>query len=256
MDGLWKSAEWVETLEVTLENLSLDYIGAIQKTGEWELQYRIDKRRCSSMPIDSIQIEVQTLRFQTCWPGYHSRGKRMISTLDWRKCRVIDCTHPKNPAILDAMVEMISSAKRHIPIQLDVVPCDREYSCISSKSIEWTCSCSDYLETSIHSRYSDDEESMNNLSSCRSLLKVYTSVTSRHTRSSLLMMSYWLHQPISVIPHLRRILRLEYELRLKTRNLPFIFLISMAPWANQHIDQVRMILDLAIHGLKRNTRFT
>ena len=36
--------KWVETLEMTLENLSLDStLERYRKTGEWELQYRIDE---------------------------------------------------------------------------------------------------------------------------------------------------------------------------------------------------------------------
>ena len=49
IEELWMDSEnlpkkWVETLEMTLENLSLDStLERYRKTGEWELQYRIDE---------------------------------------------------------------------------------------------------------------------------------------------------------------------------------------------------------------------
>ena len=49
IEELWMDSEnlpkkWVQTLEVTLENLSLDStLERYRKTGEWELQYRIDE---------------------------------------------------------------------------------------------------------------------------------------------------------------------------------------------------------------------
>jgi len=44
MDSENLPKKWVETLEVTLENLSLDStLERYRKTGEWELQYRIDE---------------------------------------------------------------------------------------------------------------------------------------------------------------------------------------------------------------------
>ena len=49
IEELWMDSEnlpkkWIETLEVALENLSLDStLERYRKTGEWELQYRIDE---------------------------------------------------------------------------------------------------------------------------------------------------------------------------------------------------------------------
>jgi len=49
IEELWMDSEnlpkkWIETLESTLTNLSLDStLERYRKTGEWELQYRIDE---------------------------------------------------------------------------------------------------------------------------------------------------------------------------------------------------------------------
>lgn len=68
------------------------------------------------MPIESIQIEVLDAPIPGLVTWLPLKGKKNdFKPLDWKgNAESLISTHPKNPAILDAMVEMISSAKHHV----------------------------------------------------------------------------------------------------------------------------------------------
>ena len=119
------------------------------------------------MPIESIQIEVQDAPIPDLVTWLPLKGKKNdFKPLDWKgNAESLISTHPKNPAILDAMVEMISSAKRHVflfnwMLQYPVI---ENTLASAANRLNGRVHVLTTLETSIHSRYSDDEESMNNL---------------------------------------------------------------------------------------------
>jgi len=125
------------------------------------------------MPIDSIQIEVPDAPIPDLVTWLPLKGKKNdFKPLDWKgNTESLISTHPKNPAILDAMVEMISSAKRHVflfnwMLQYPVI---EKTLASAANRLNGRVHVLTTLETSIHSRYSDDEESMNNLSRLQEL---------------------------------------------------------------------------------------
>ena len=125
------------------------------------------------MPIDTIQIEVPDAPIPDFVTWLPIKGKRNdFIPLDWKgKTESLISTHPKNSAILGAMVEMISSAKHHVflfnwMLQHPVI----EKTLVSAANrLNGRVHVLTTLETSIHSRYSDDEQSMNNLSRLQEL---------------------------------------------------------------------------------------
>ena len=68
------------------------------------------------MPIESIEIEIPDAPIPDLVTWLPLKGKKNdFKTLDWKGNKeTLISTHPKNPAILDAMVNMISSAKRRV----------------------------------------------------------------------------------------------------------------------------------------------
>ena len=125
------------------------------------------------MPIESIQIDVPDAPIPDLVTWLPIKGKRNdFIPLDWKgKTESLISTHPKNSAILGAMVEMISSAKHHVflfnwMLQHPVI----EKTLVSAANrLNGRVHVLTTLETSIHSRYSDDGQSMNNLSRLQEL---------------------------------------------------------------------------------------
>lgn len=125
------------------------------------------------MPIESIQIDVPDAPIPDLVTWLPIKGKRNdFIPLDWKgKTESLISTHPKNSAILGTMVEMISSAKHHVflfnwMLQHPVI----EKTLVSAANrLNGRVHVLTTLETSIHSRYSDDEQSMNNLSRLQEL---------------------------------------------------------------------------------------
>ena len=125
------------------------------------------------MPIESIEIEVPDAPIPDLVTWLPLKGKKNdFKTLDWKKNKeTLISTHPKNPAILDAMVNMISSAKRRVFLfnWMLQYPAIEESLASAANRLNGRVHVLTTLETSIHSRYSDDEESMNNLSRLQGL---------------------------------------------------------------------------------------
>ena len=125
------------------------------------------------MPIESFQIEVldNPIPELVTWLPLKEK-KNDFNPLDWKgNTESLISTHPKNPAILDAMVEMISSAKRHVFLfnwMLQYPEIEKTLASAANR-LNGRVHVLTTLETSIHSRYSDDEESMNNLSRLQEL---------------------------------------------------------------------------------------
>ena len=125
------------------------------------------------MPIDSIQIEVPDAPIPDLVTWLPIKGKKNVfKPLDWKgNAESLICTHPKNPAILDAIVEMISSARRHVFLfnWMLQYPAIEKALASAANRLNGRVHVLTTLETSIHSRYSDDAESMNNLSRLQEL---------------------------------------------------------------------------------------
>jgi len=125
------------------------------------------------MPIESIEIEVPDAPIPDLVTWLPLKGKKNdFKTLDWKGNKeTLISTHPKNPAILDAMVNMISSAKRRVFLfnWMLQYPAIEESLASAANRLNGRVHVLTTLETSIHSRYSDDEESMNNLSRLQGL---------------------------------------------------------------------------------------
>ena len=125
------------------------------------------------MPIESVQIDVPDAPIPDLVTWLPIKGKRNdFIPLDWKgKTESLISTHPKNSAILGAMVDMISSAKHHVflfnwMLQHPVI----EKTLVSAANrLNGRVHVLTTLETSIHSRYSDDGQSMNNLSRLQEL---------------------------------------------------------------------------------------
>ena len=115
------------------------------------------------MPIESFQIEVldNPIPELVTWLPLKEK-KNDFNPLDWKgNTESLISTHPKNPAILDAMVEMISSAKRHVFLfnwMLQYPEIEKTLASAANR-LNGRVHVLTTLETSIHSRYSDDEES-------------------------------------------------------------------------------------------------
>lgn len=125
------------------------------------------------MPIDSIQIEVPDAPIPDLVTWLPIKGKRNdFIELDWKgKTESLISTHPKNSAILDAMVEMISTAKHQVFLFNWMLqhPLIEQTLVSAANRLNGRVHVLTTLETSIHSRYSDDEQSMNNLSRLQEL---------------------------------------------------------------------------------------
>lgn len=125
------------------------------------------------MPIESIEIDVPDAPIPDLVTWLPLKGKKNdFKNLDWKgNTETLISTHPKNPAILDAMVKMISSAKRRVFLfnWMLQYPAIEESLASAANRLNGRVHVLTTLETSIHSRYSDDEESMNNLSRLQGL---------------------------------------------------------------------------------------
>ena len=125
------------------------------------------------MPIESIQIDVPDAPIPDLVTWLPIKGKRNdFIPLDWKgKTESLISTHPKNSAILGTMVEMISSAKHHVFLFNWMLqhPVIEKILVSAANRLNGRVHVLTTLETSIHSRYSDDEQSMNNLSRLQEL---------------------------------------------------------------------------------------
>ncbi|MDE0954816.1 MAG: phospholipase D-like domain-containing protein, partial [Candidatus Poseidoniales archaeon] len=125
------------------------------------------------MPIESIEIDVPDAPIPDLVTWLPLKGKKNdFKPLDWKgNTETLISTHPKNPAILDAIINMISSAKLHVFLFNWMLQYPAIEKCLASAAnrLNGRVHVLTTLETSIHSRYSDDEESMNNLSRLQEL---------------------------------------------------------------------------------------
>jgi len=125
------------------------------------------------MPIESIEIGVPDAPIPDLVTWLPLKGKKNdFKPLDWKgNTETLISTHPKNPAILDAIINMISSAKLHVFLFNWMLQYPAIEKCLASAAnrLNGRVHVLTTLETSIHSRYSDDEESMNNLSRLQEL---------------------------------------------------------------------------------------
>ena len=125
------------------------------------------------MPTESIEIEVPDRPLPDLVTWLPIKGKKVhFAPLAWEgNAEKLMCTHPKNPAILEAMIDMISSAKRSVFLFNWML----QYAAIEKSLVEAANRLNGRvhvlttLETNIHSRYTDDEESMNDLSRLQEL---------------------------------------------------------------------------------------
>ncbi|SVD67331.1 uncharacterized protein METZ01_LOCUS420185, partial [marine metagenome] len=125
------------------------------------------------MPTESIDFEVPDSPIIDLVTWLPIRGKKSdFLSLDWQgDAETLMCTHPKNPAILDTMIDMISSAKRCVFLfnWMLQYPAIEKSLASAANRLNGRVHVLTTLETSIHSRYTDDEESMNNLSRLQEL---------------------------------------------------------------------------------------
>ena len=71
------------------------------------------------MPTESINLKSLIGHFPICY--WLQRGKERFCLLEWQgNTEMLMSTHPNNPAILQTMVDMITSAEHSVYLSLDV----------------------------------------------------------------------------------------------------------------------------------------
>ena len=119
------------------------------------------------MPIDSIQIEVPDAPIPDLVTWLPIEGKGVdFASLAWQgKNESLICTHPKNPAILSTMIEMISSAKHSVYLfnwMLNHPEIEKSLVAAANR-LNGRVHVLTTLGTSIFSRYSDEEQAKKDL---------------------------------------------------------------------------------------------
>ena len=134
------------------------------------------KERCLFLPIESIEIEVldAPITDLVTWLPLKSKKYQVydFKALDWKGNKeVLISTHPKNQAILNEMINMIASARNHVFLcnwMLQYYEIEEALESAANR-LNGRVHVLTTLETNIHSRYFNDEESMNSLSRLQNL---------------------------------------------------------------------------------------
>jgi len=125
------------------------------------------------MPTEIIDIEILDNPLPNLVTWLPIEGKNAdFASLDWQgNTETLMCTHPKKPAILNAMVDMISSAKYSVFLFNWMLnhPVIEKSLVAAAKRLNGRVHVLTTLETSIHSRYTDEEKAMNDLSRLQEL---------------------------------------------------------------------------------------
>ena len=125
------------------------------------------------MPNDLIEIEIPNRPLSGLVTWLPVEGKNIdFASLAWQgKSEKLMCTHPKNHAILDTMIEMISSAKHSVFLFNWMLNHPRiEKSLIdAAKRLNGRVHVLTTLGTSIFSRYSDEEQAKKDLTRLQNL---------------------------------------------------------------------------------------
>ena len=116
------------------------------------------------MPIEHIILNIpdKPLKDLFTWLP-RDGGKEEFPLLDAAtESERIVCTHPSNPSILNTMVAMIENAQDKVSCNWMLIRRSRRR-WSEQRSIERPSPCLTTLETSVHSRYTGDEEALNDL---------------------------------------------------------------------------------------------
>ena len=125
------------------------------------------------MPTDFIRIEVPNKPLSGLVTWLPIEGKEVdFASLAWQgKSETLMCTHPKNPAILHTMIEMISSAKHSVYLfnwMLNHPEIEKSLVAAANR-LNGRVHVLTTLGTSIFSRYSDAEQAKKDLERLQNL---------------------------------------------------------------------------------------
>ena len=125
------------------------------------------------MPTDFIRIEVLNKPLSGLVTWLPIEGKEVdFASLAWQgKSETLMCTHPKNPAILHTMIEMISSAKHSVYLfnwMLNHPEIEKSLVAAANR-LNGRVHVLTTLGTSIFSRYSDEEQAKKDLERLQNL---------------------------------------------------------------------------------------
>ena len=119
------------------------------------------------MPTDSIEIEIPNRPLSGLVTWLPIQGKKVdFASLAWQgNTETLMCTHPKNPAILQTMIDMITSAEHSVLLfNWMLNHPDIEKSLVAAaKRLNGRVHVLTTLGTSIFSRYSDEEQAKKDL---------------------------------------------------------------------------------------------
>jgi phosphatidylserine/phosphatidylglycerophosphate/cardiolipin synthase-like enzyme len=125
------------------------------------------------MPIEVIELSIRNepLNDVLTWLPRDSKGEHYSELNGVDGLEHLICTHPKNFAILNAMVEMIENANERIFLCNWMLSHKKIESALvkAASRLNGRVHVLTTLETSVHSRYSGDEEALNDLSRLQEL---------------------------------------------------------------------------------------
>ncbi len=125
------------------------------------------------MPIESIEIDVPDAPIPDLVTWLPIEGKKAdFASLEWQgNAETLMCTHPKNPAILQTMVDMISSAEHSVFLfnwMLNHPKIEKSLVAAANR-LNGRVHVLTNLGTSIFSRYSDEEQAKKDLERLQNL---------------------------------------------------------------------------------------
>jgi len=125
------------------------------------------------MPIEEIEVTIQDepLRNTLTWLPRESKDEQYAELNEIADSEHLICTHPNNSAILIAMIAMIDSAKERIFLCNWMLSHDKIESALvkAAHRLNGRVHVLTTLETSVHSRYTGEEEALNDLNRLQQL---------------------------------------------------------------------------------------
>ena len=209
------------------------------------------------MPTEFIEIEIPNRPLPDLVTWLPIEGKKVdFASLTWQgRSEKLMCTHPKNHAILDTMIEMISSAKHSVFLFNWMLNHPRiEKSLIdAAKRLNGRVHVLTTLGTSIFSRYSDEEQAKKDLTRLQNRAGngVYIRLHPESHAKFLIVDDELLITSANIVKtSLDRILRQEFVLVIQLQFTLYTH-FSHTSGSMRQINifvLVRKIKDLAIHG--------
>ena len=126
------------------------------------------------MPIEVIEITIQddSLKNTLTWLPRESKDEQYAELNEIADSEHLICTHPNNSAILIAMVEMIERAKERIFLCNWMLSHEKIESALvnAAHRLNGRVHVLTTLETSVHSKYTEEEEGATRARCCANTL--------------------------------------------------------------------------------------